>query len=52
MRRSAKSGWCFARCSAPEKFNLDELAKASEGFSGAEIEEAVISGLFEVPRDR
>ncbi len=31
----------------PEKFHLDELAKASEGFSGAEIEEAVISGLFE-----
>jgi AAA+ superfamily predicted ATPase len=31
----------------PEKFELTELARASDGFSGAEIEEAVISGLFE-----
>ncbi|HEY8504803.1 MAG TPA: AAA family ATPase, partial [Gemmataceae bacterium] len=31
----------------PENFDLDELARLSDGFSGAEIEEAVISGLFE-----
>jgi AAA+ superfamily predicted ATPase len=31
----------------PAKFDLAALAKACEGFSGAEIEEAVIAGLFE-----
>jgi AAA+ superfamily predicted ATPase len=31
----------------PTDFNLDELARRSEGFSGAEIEEAIISGLFD-----
>jgi AAA+ superfamily predicted ATPase len=31
----------------PERFNLDELARLSDGFSGAEIEEAIISGLFD-----
>jgi ATP-dependent 26S proteasome regulatory subunit len=30
----------------PEKFALDELAKAAEGFSGAEIEQAVVSALY------
>ncbi|MBN3041155.1 MAG: AAA family ATPase [Candidatus Omnitrophica bacterium] len=30
-----------------KNFNLDLLAQESEGFSGAEIEQAVISGLFE-----
>ena len=29
------------------KFDLDALAKQSDGFSGAEIEEAIISGLFD-----
>jgi AAA+ superfamily predicted ATPase len=29
----------------PEKFDLDALAEASEGFSGAEIEQAVLSAL-------
>jgi ATP-dependent 26S proteasome regulatory subunit len=29
------------------KFDLDELARVSEGFNGAEIEEAVISALFD-----
>jgi len=32
----------------PEKFNLDELAATSPGFSGAEIEECVVSTLFDV----
>lgn len=31
----------------PGDFNLDELARRSEGFSGAEIEQAVISGLYD-----
>lgn len=30
-----------------ERFQLDELARHSDGFSGAEIEEAIISGLFD-----
>lgn len=31
----------------PLKFDLDALARQSDGFSGAEIEEAIISGLFD-----
>jgi ATP-dependent 26S proteasome regulatory subunit len=31
----------------PAKFDLDALAVASEGFSGAEIEEAIISSMFD-----
>ncbi|MBN1257185.1 MAG: AAA family ATPase [Planctomycetes bacterium] len=31
----------------PEKFNLEKLAASSEGFSGAEIEQAIISALFD-----
>ena len=31
----------------PDSFNLDSLAKNTEGLSGAEIEQAVISALFE-----
>ncbi len=27
-------------------FDLDKLAAASEGFSGAEIEQAIVSGLY------
>lgn len=30
----------------PGKFDLDRLAEATEGFSGAEIEQAVVSGLY------
>jgi ATP-dependent 26S proteasome regulatory subunit len=32
----------------PEEFDLEKLASACEGFSGAEIEEAVISALYDV----
>lgn len=32
----------------PEGFDLPELAGASEGFSGAEIEESIVSALFDV----
>ncbi|MDR3708559.1 MAG: AAA family ATPase [Capsulimonadaceae bacterium] len=31
----------------PEKFDLDELAKNTPGFSGAEIEQVVISSLYD-----
>jgi AAA+ superfamily predicted ATPase len=31
----------------PQKFDLESLAQASDGFSGAEIEEAVIAALFD-----
>src|SRR6185295_3161536 len=31
----------------PETFDLAALAKASEGYSGAEIEQAVVSALFD-----
>ena len=31
----------------PEEFDLDELAHASNGYSGAEIEEAIISAMFD-----
>jgi SpoVK/Ycf46/Vps4 family AAA+-type ATPase len=31
----------------PSRFDLDELVRLSEGFSGAEIEEAIISALFD-----
>jgi len=32
----------------PEQFDLQRIAKAAVGFSGAEIEESIISALFEV----
>ena len=31
----------------PESFDLQRLARHSDGFSGAEIEEAIVSGLFD-----
>jgi SpoVK/Ycf46/Vps4 family AAA+-type ATPase len=36
----------------PARFDLDRLARSAEGFSGAEIEQAVISGLHEAFADR
>ncbi len=39
---------------APEQFDLPRLARETEGFSGAEIEQAIIAGLydaFDVGRD-
>ncbi len=35
------------RLRMPEKFDLDALAEASEGYSGSEIEQAVVSALHE-----
>ncbi len=37
---------------APGKFDLDALAEASEGYSGSEIEQAVISALHEAFAER
>jgi AAA+ superfamily predicted ATPase len=31
----------------PDGFDLDRLAKLSDGFSGAEIEQAIVSGLYD-----
>jgi len=36
----------------PNKFDLDTLAEASEGYSGAEIEQGIISALHEAYADR
>ena len=36
----------------PAKFDLDQLAAASDGFSGAEIEQAVVSALYEARAGR
>jgi SpoVK/Ycf46/Vps4 family AAA+-type ATPase len=35
-----------------EKFDLDDLAAASEGFSGAELEQAVVSALYTAHADQ
>ncbi|NLE29539.1 MAG: AAA family ATPase [Phycisphaerae bacterium] len=32
----------------PEKFDLEQLAQVSEGYSGAEIEQGIVSGLHKV----
>jgi SpoVK/Ycf46/Vps4 family AAA+-type ATPase len=36
----------------PAKFDLDALAEASEGYSGAEIEQSIISALHEAYADK
>ena len=36
----------------PEQFNLDKIAKATEGFSGAEIEQMVIGAMYAAFADR
>jgi MoxR-like ATPase len=36
----------------PDKFDLDVLAEVSEGYSGSEIEQAVVSALHEAYSDR
>jgi SpoVK/Ycf46/Vps4 family AAA+-type ATPase len=35
------------RSRVPDGFDLDRLAKLSDGFSGAEIEQAIVSGLYD-----
>ena len=36
----------------PDRFDLDALAKASEGYSGAEIEQAIISAMHDAFADK
>ncbi len=40
------------RGEAPERFDLRELARAARGFSGAEIEQAIVSALYEARAGR
>ncbi len=35
----------------PEKFNVEDLVKVSEGFTGAEIEEAIVTAMFNAYAD-
>ncbi len=42
----------FLRKQDPAKFDLDELSAATEGYSGAEIEQAVISALYRCLKSR
>ncbi len=44
-RAFSRSIWATA-ASTPPSFDLERLADASEGFSGAEIEQAVVSALY------
>ncbi|MHC4987425.1 MAG: AAA family ATPase [Planctomycetota bacterium] len=46
-RRSIFSIHLKKRKRDPKKFNLEKLAKASDGYSGSEIEQAVLSALHE-----
>jgi len=36
----------------PQRFDLDELARATEGFSGSEIEQAVVSAMYDAFTER
>ncbi len=40
------------RSQDPAQFDLNELARASEGFSGAEIEQAIIASLYKAYADK
>ena len=47
--RSVREKWgqsTFSRGQDSEPFDLPKLAAASEGFSGAEIEQAIVSALY------
>ncbi|MAQ24153.1 MAG: hypothetical protein CMK83_08015 [Pseudomonadales bacterium] len=46
VRRDIFSIHLRKRFQNPEGLDLDSLARASDGFSGAEIEQAVVSGLY------
>ena len=47
VRREIASIHLKKRDRDPAKFDLPAIARATEGFSGAEIEQAVIAGLYE-----
>lgn len=46
VRRDIFSIHLRKRMQNPDAFALDVLSRASEGFSGAEIEQAIVSGLY------
>jgi SpoVK/Ycf46/Vps4 family AAA+-type ATPase len=48
VRSSILSIHLASRSQSPERFDLDELAEATRGFSGAEIEQAIVSSLYAV----
>ena len=50
-RREAFAIHLRRREHAPEGFELDRLAAASAGFSGAEIEQAIVSALYDAHAD-
>ena len=50
-RREIFSIHLIKRSRVPDGFDLDTLARHSEGFSGAEIEQAIVSGLFDAFSD-
>ncbi|MHC5012172.1 MAG: AAA family ATPase [Planctomycetota bacterium] len=45
-RREILATHVTARGRRPEDFDLDALAQRSQGFSGAELEQAIVSGLY------
>jgi SpoVK/Ycf46/Vps4 family AAA+-type ATPase len=45
-RRDILSIHLAKRNLAPQRFDLDELAKATDGFSGSEIEQAIVSAMY------
>jgi ATP-dependent 26S proteasome regulatory subunit len=51
-RRDIFSVHLAKRKMEPAKFDLEALAAASDGFSGAEIEEAIISSMFDAFYDK
>lgn len=52
VRRDIFRIHCMARAIPVESIDLDALAAASEGFSGAEIEQAVIAACYSVENER
>jgi len=49
MQKSAKKSSRFTSSSVNDitRFDLDQLAKVADGFSGAEIEQALIAAMYE-----
>jgi len=45
-RRSILEIHLTKRCLDPKRFDLDALAKVTDGFSGSEIEQAIVSAMY------
>ncbi|HSD70322.1 MAG TPA: AAA family ATPase, partial [Woeseiaceae bacterium] len=52
IRRSILEIHLKSRDQDPARFELDQLAKATSGFSGAEIEQAIVSALYAAQAQR